>query len=161
MKLDTLRVLTEFYAEQYDKLVKRVSYRAGGPANAEDVVQEAFTRALTYIDSFEPDRDALGAWFNTILNNALKDFKKQERRQGATTDEPIIEDFDKYMYQQEQLEVIFQEIDDMPEPSRSIIRNFVVLGYSAKEVARMVDANIIAIRNTVQLFREYIRRQYA
>jgi len=40
--------LERFYKTNYLTLIKRVSHRAGGPYNAEDVVQEAFVRALKY-----------------------------------------------------------------------------------------------------------------
>jgi RNA polymerase sigma factor (sigma-70 family) len=52
-------------------------------ANAEDVVQEAYTKALTYIDKYNSERGEFDQWFSTILNNVLKDFKKIEHARGV------------------------------------------------------------------------------
>lgn len=158
MKLNKVTELTEFYCNNLDKLVKRYSYRAGGIENAEDVVQEAFTRALTYIDSFDPNNKELAAWFNTICNNSLKDFKRQERLQGLVTQEDrVLEHIDLAAHDEQLIEEIIEYVMQMPEPSRSIIESFVLLGYAAKEVVQLLDINFHTVRKCIQLFYEDMR----
>jgi len=152
--------LNEYYIKQYDRLVKRVSYRAGGIPNAEDVVQEAFTRALTYIDAYDPAQKPFAAWFNTILNNALKDFKRAERNAGTTVDEPVIEDLDAEIYKSEVVEELLSEIDQMKEQSKEILKQFVVLGYTAKEVVQATDFNIHTVRKCIADFYKAARERY-
>jgi RNA polymerase sigma factor (sigma-70 family) len=76
-------MIVQYYIDNRNKLVNRVKYRVGGIENAEDVVQEAFARALQYISTYDHDKP-FGAWFNTILNNATRDFKREYRDQGRT-----------------------------------------------------------------------------
>lgn len=71
-----------FYIKNRTVLLKRLRHRAGSPHNAEDVLQEAFCRALKYYSSFNPYTQEIGAWFNTIMNNSLTDFKRAEMTGG-------------------------------------------------------------------------------
>jgi RNA polymerase sigma factor (sigma-70 family) len=153
--------LTEYYTEQKDRLIKRVSYRAGGIHNAEDVVHEAFTRALQYIDAYDPQKRPLPAWFNTILNNALKDFKRAERNAGTTQEEQIIEDLDMEIFKSEVVEELINQIEAMKDPAREILQQFVVLGYTAKEVVQTTDLNIHTVRKCIADFYKSARDRYA
>ena len=60
-------IIEEFYKENFDKLVVQLSRRAGSLENAEDIVQEAFLRALTYKDAYNPKLNQFSTWFNGIL----------------------------------------------------------------------------------------------
>jgi RNA polymerase sigma factor (sigma-70 family) len=162
MKLNKVTTLTEFYCSEYDKLVKRFSYRAGGIPNAEDVVQEAFTRALYYIDSYDPNNKVMEAWFNTIINNTLKDFKRQERYQGMVAEpDRIIEDLELAAHDEQTLEKIMLEVKDMDEPAKSILELFVFLGYQSKEVVQLLDVNLWTVRKCIQMFYDDMREKYA
>ncbi len=52
--------------------------RAGG----EDVVQEAFCRALKFYGSYDERRGKLETWFNTILFNSLRDNQRASKGSG-------------------------------------------------------------------------------
>jgi len=73
-------MIEQHYRDNYKKLVYRIAYRVRGPANAEDVVQEAYARALKYVDNTEVLE--FDKWFNRLLNNACKDWQNVERHQG-------------------------------------------------------------------------------
>lgn len=64
-------IIHQHYLNNHQKLVKRYSFRAGGVHQAEDIVQEAYARALKY---FNPDRiDDFDKWFSIILVNSFND----------------------------------------------------------------------------------------
>jgi len=128
--------------------------------NAEDVVQEAFTRALTYIEAYDPAIKPLPAWFNTILNNALKDFKKAERNAGTTTEEGVIQELDSSVFKSEVVEDLVTQINDMQYPAKEILKQFVVLGFTAKEVVQTTDLNIHSVRKCIADFYKSAREQY-
>lgn len=76
-------IIEQFYIDNHELYVKRLSRQAGSPSNAEDVVQEAFLRALQYADSYtEREGQNMEKWFNSILRRALVDFKRVETKQG-------------------------------------------------------------------------------
>lgn len=154
--------LTAYYEEKYDDLVRRFSYRSGGIHNAEDVVQEAFARACQYITSFDPANREFGSWFNSILNNALRDFKREERSAGtAVQEDRVVDSLELKVHDETILEQLAQEISSMPSvKAREVLRQFVFLGYSAKECARTTDASLPYVRKVVQNFYNYAREVY-
>lgn len=162
MKYDEkVGLLNTHYVENYDKLVKRLSYRAGGIHNAEDVMQEAYARALNYLDSFDPMVKGFGAWFNSVINNSLRDFKSTERIRGMARSLDKEENLADIAQDQEIIDKLMQEVESIPnEKSREILKMFVFLGYSAKEVARVVDTNMSNIRRTINEFYKYAREVY-
>lgn len=78
--------IEQFYLANHDLYVKRLSRKAGSVQNAEDIVQEAFLRALFYADSYAAREDQdMEKWFNSILRRALVDFMRVETKQGMTS----------------------------------------------------------------------------
>lgn len=161
MKSDSKKeVLTDYYFESFDTLVKRVSRRAGGVAQAEDVVQNAFLRAIVYLNNYNPEKDFAG-WFNGILFNELKRFSAIERSSGMShDDEELTDSLEHTVYTGVLTEDIMKEVEEMPEKQREIIKRFVFLGDSGKSIARGLKVNIHTIRKTVQNFYTDVRARY-
>lgn len=72
-----MEVLLAHYNEKRSQYLKRLTFRAGTEWDAEDILQEAYTRALKYFNAF--DGSNFDRWFATIMNNALKDHKNSEK----------------------------------------------------------------------------------
>ena len=64
------------YKENYGRILKRMTFRAGGIHQAEDIVQEAYCRALKYYSELKVEE--FDRWFSMILNNAYNDYKRDE-----------------------------------------------------------------------------------
>jgi RNA polymerase sigma factor (sigma-70 family) len=65
------KMFDEHYRINFETLVKKIRSFAGSHHAAEDVVQEAYTRAIR---SYDDERVLeFNPWFNTILANSLKD----------------------------------------------------------------------------------------
>jgi len=69
---EAYKVIEDYYRKNFKRLVNISRGRAGSYHNAEDVVQEAFTRALKYHKSYNPAMTAFDAWFSRILDNSLR-----------------------------------------------------------------------------------------
>jgi len=79
----------------------------GNPQDAEDVTQEALTRAWTHFETFDPQR-SFEAWVFRIANNLMIDHnRRRRRRQEISLDASA---------------ACMEEIEDVchPEPSRNI-----------------------------------------
>jgi RNA polymerase sigma factor (sigma-70 family) len=152
-------IIRDLYENIYDQSLHRVKNRVGGLINAEDVVQEAFTRALTYANSFNERIASVGGWFNTILNNAAKDFKREERLSGmSTTDEELGEPADTTAYNNEMVEKVLEGMDE--SPYREILRLYFLLGYTPADIAKVTDQRPQSISNAVQRFKNEMRERY-
>lgn len=67
-------IIEKHYRENFGKLLKRFSFRSGGIHQAEDIVQEAYARAMKY---FKPERvDDFDKWFSIILINSFNDYMR-------------------------------------------------------------------------------------
>lgn len=151
--------LTTHFEENYDRLVKRASFRVGGMTNAEDVVQEAFTRALQYSASFEYSNRELTAWFNTILNNAASDLKSELRREGMSVASETPE-LEKVVLDHEILALVDQDMKEMGSAEEMVLKLYLVLDYTAKEVAAVTRYTPTHVRTRVNLFVHRMREKY-
>ena len=154
-------VIEEVYTAERSRLCKKVRNRVGGPVNAEDVVQEAFTRALQYQDSYNPEFKSLDAWLGTILNNAGRDFKKAERRQGMSAGTSV--DYETNTLEEDAIrtELVHRVLEDMAVSSYSeILRLYFLLGYTPKEISEVLEQAPQSISNAVQRFKNEMKEKY-
>ncbi|QVJ12717.1 hypothetical protein [Pseudomonas phage PSA11] len=154
-------IMGRFFKNNYNELVKRVSFRAGTPENAEDIVQEAFARALKYWNSYDPERKELGAWFNSILNNALRDFKRDERRYGMC-EEFDEEEVDGVVLSQTESglrKFIDRAIAERPSNVADVLHLYFILGYKPREIVEVTDADAAFVSRMVYNFREELKGQ--
>lgn len=152
-------LLDKFFRENYVELCKRVYHRSGGIHNSEDVVQEAFARSLHYQDSFNPEIKELGAWFNTILNNALRDHMKAERMSGCSVeyDEFLDEPYQPTEEEQQLYKLINKVIESKPQPYRDVLFLYFNRDYKPKEIARVVEFTNANVRKIVERFKVEMR----
>ena len=95
---DTMRALYRGYgAELYGFAVKCL----GDRGQAEEIVQEVFTRVWRHADSYDPDRASFRTWLYGIARHAIIDLKRRQAvRPGlaasAEHDEPRVDEaFDR------------------------------------------------------------------
>lgn len=159
--MDRNKVLEEFYKREYNNLVKRVNRRAGTPENAEDVVQESFYRAIKYWDSYDDTKKTIGAWFNTILNNALKDFKRDELNYGMCLelDEEQLDGVEMSQTDGDMLKRIGMFIDGKNESHREILDLYFHKGYKPREIAQITDVDNKTIRMAIWRFKEDVKEK--
>lgn len=153
-------VLGNYYKKEYSKLCKKVARRAGSPENAEDVVQEAFYRALKYWDSYNPETD-IGAWFNTILNNTCKDKMKDERMFGMSVEfeEELFDGVEMSQTDANTAEHIKKLIRSKGYPLREVLRLYYEKGYKSIEIKEILDVEYGTVRQAVWRFKEEVKEK--
>lgn len=140
----SLDKLTDLYRTVYKAKVKVMSRILGGDvALAEDVVQEAFTRAVKYILLFDEEKGLMETWFNAILFNALRDIRKQERNYQELYREIWLHDVmdpSKALLTPEYKRDIYlalQEVEN--DKHRRVLELFFLYGYTSKEIAEVEE----------------------
>lgn len=152
--------LAEYFEKEYNHLVKKVNRRAGGVENAEDVVQEAFFRACKYWDSYDP-KTKLGAWFNTILNNACKDKLREDRMLGMAVE---IEDdhFDPVELTETDINAV-KRIKELIRakgyPLSEVLRLYYEKGYKSIEIKQILDLEHGTVRQAIWRFKEEVKEK--
>lgn len=154
------KVLEEYFKKEYNNLCKKVARRAGSPENAEDVVQEAFYRALKYWNSYNP-ATKIGAWFNTILNNACKDKMRDERMAGASIEfeEELFDGVEMSQTDANTAEHIRKLINAKPYPLCEVLRLYYEKGYKSIEIKQILDVEHGTVRQAVWRFKEEVREK--
>jgi RNA polymerase sigma factor (sigma-70 family) len=82
----------ESFARAYDDEVWTVygffAYRLGSRADAEDLTQQTFERALRAWGRYDPERASVGTWLISIARNLLIDHYRRDR---SKSEEPLDE----------------------------------------------------------------------
>lgn len=159
-KEETYRRINLHYREEKNKLVSFYNKFFHNMDRTEDVVQEAYTRALTYWEGV-PEGDEFYPWFQTILSNCVRDNWKTELGQGmswsAEAEEVPVKAaaIPTIIFKQ-----VEQRIEAEPENVAKILHLFFLQQYNAKEVSEMVPETANAIRVIVHRFRNKIREEF-
>jgi RNA polymerase sigma factor (sigma-70 family) len=157
----TNQVIEEFYAKNFNNLVKKLTFRAGTPWDAEDAIHDAFERAIKYFASFDPDKSTFPMWFNRILVNAIKDhYNRNQGRNDVEFEEDMVDGIPCGHYADKVVAEIRERITTRKPHIAEILHLFFEKGYGAKDISRMVESSHIAVNQTIFRFREELRRDY-
>lgn len=87
-------IIEDYYGKNYRRLVKSIYFKVWNEADAEDIVQDAFTKALKYQDSYKNGN--FSNWFSKILLNAFRTWKSVNTHHQGTEelDEFTLESID-------------------------------------------------------------------
>jgi RNA polymerase sigma-70 factor, ECF subfamily len=137
---------------------------------AEDVVQEAYVRAFTHLESFRGD-SSLSTWLSRIaMNEALGRLRRRRPAveldslpQGAL-DAEIIQfplsaaaDPEKSMAQREIQAVVEHAIDELPEAFRLVFITRVIEGMNVEETAEILSLKPETVKSRLHRARTMLR----
>ena len=155
-------MIEQYYTENRKHLLKRIAGRGIRKDLTEDVLQESFTRAIKFIHTFDKSRN-FAAWFNTIMNNCIKDAKREDIMEGMTSSEDVPEpvsgeDLEFNSLLCERLE---GELEGRSKIHKDILYLYFKKNLKPAEISQVVDANNKAIRMTIWRFKEEMREKYS
>lgn len=144
------------------------------PADAEDLVQEAYLRAFRSWRQFEPGTN-LKAWLFRILTNLYITSYRRRQREPAMVSTADAEGFDLYATLSNQREAttrsaesivlerlvdddVKQALSDLPEQFRMAILLADVEGFSYREIADMLDIPIGTVMSRLHRGRKALQK---
>lgn len=153
--------------EAYQSPVYNLAYRMlNNSGEAEEAAQEAFIRAYTRLESYNPEHK-FSTWMLSITSNYCIDIIRKRRALLLSLDEPLpphpalMSDNSKgpeaQMMMNEQQDMVQSLLNELPDDYRQavVLRYWYDLSY--EEIAEMMDTTVSAIKS--RLFRA--RRQLA
>ncbi len=153
--------------EAYQTPVYNLAYRMlGNPGEAEEAAQEAFIRAFTRLESYDPSHK-FSTWLLSITSNYCIDQLRKRRALLLSIDEPLpphpalhsdrAKGPEAQVMNSEQEEMVQSLLSELQADYRQavILRYWYELSY--EEIAEMMDTTVSAIKS--RLFRA--RRQLA
>jgi RNA polymerase sigma factor (sigma-70 family) len=141
----------------FDQLVRRHLPRARllarrmlpDPDDADDLVQDAFLRALERINTFDASR-AFEPWFTRVLINLGRDLqRKQSVRRTEQHDPDRLAGGTSPDREVERIELrgsLSQALQALPDRRRMILMLFEIDGHSAQEIAAMLNVTEVTVR---------------
>jgi len=155
--------LEELFIKKQPRIIKQLVARKIDPYDAEDIVQEAFYRALKYEDSFDPEKARLDQWFGGILNRCQKDFARDQRMGGLTVeveDHHIFTD-DDFGEDQRAVRAVEDEINSIrSEQARMICHLYFIKQYSMKEITEVLDVCNKVVNTETYRFKMALRAKH-
>jgi RNA polymerase sigma-70 factor (ECF subfamily) len=138
--------LVQRYLPQARRLAARLM---ADPDDADDLVQDAFLRALDRIATFDAGR-AFGPWFTRLLiNTGIDQRRKQAVRRTESQDPEMLAGKSSPHRDAERAE-LRQSLDDalekLPNRQRLIVSLFEIEGHSTEEVANMLSVSQVTVR---------------
>ena len=142
-------------------------YLARGEADAQDVVQDAFLRALKYFASFRGMEVSEGrAWLLAIVRNTALDLRRRQRRDAdaAEFDEQLHSESVGEFHPEAELlratasESLHQALDRMQPEFREVIVLRELDGMSYKEIGEVTGVPIGTVMSRLSRARERLQR---
>lgn len=161
--MDNKELITQYYKENFHKWVKRLSRRVPSEMDAEDVVHEAFTRALTYAHTFDPNISAIDTWFTNILNNTHRrmkrnDFLSCEIQEGDW----FTKEADDYEDDEFTCKKIKEKISGVKhDHHRNVLFSHFIAGNKVGQVASQLNIPVATVKTIIKRFKKAVGEEYA
>jgi RNA polymerase sigma-70 factor (ECF subfamily) len=156
--------------EPYRHALEVHCYRMLGSAqDAEDLVQETLLRAWRALERFEP-RAQFQTWLYRIATNAcLDELERRPRRPepvdpfpdrpSAGTASPTYDPAARYAIREGMELALMRAIQQLPGRQRAVLIFRDVLGWTAPEVAEVLESTVASVNSALQRARSTIERQ--
>ena len=153
--------------EPYRHALEVHCYRMlGSPHEAEDLVQETLLRAWRALERFEP-RAQLQTWLYRIATNAcLDELERRPRRPepvdpfpDRATEETASPTYDpaaRYAIREGMELALLRAIQELPGRQRAVLIFRDVLGWTAPEVAELLESTVASVNSALQRARATI-----
>ena len=157
-----VRELTRRYNQRLYRIARGI---VRSDAEAEDVVQDTYVRALTGLERFRGD-SALGTWLTRIaINEALGRVRRARPMTNILDDSPNAPDNvatetpdpEKLMATLESRAMLEEAIDQLPDPFRSVFVARIVEGLSVEETAVLFGLRPETVKTRVHRARVRLR----
>lgn len=156
MKFD---LIEEHYIANRQKLVKRMTFLSGSPEAGEDIVQEAYSRALKYFNSY--DGRALNHWINRIVHTCLIDYKNEENghpQDGLAEFEEI--PIPCPSYPDHIMREVYELIDTKSPVQIEVLTMHFRHEYAAIDISKITEYSYAQCHKIISRFREELRQLY-
>jgi RNA polymerase sigma factor (sigma-70 family) len=153
-------LIERHYLLNRQKLVKRMYFRSGSEAAAEDIVQTAYERAIRYclrggvVEKFDQ-------WFTTVLNNAMREYQNNEKGYShRDEDEEETSDAPCSHYPARVMAEILSMIEERSEDHQEILTLYFHQEYTATDISQITEHSYAKVHQTIQRFRNELKVIY-
>ena len=122
-------------------------------ALAEDLVQEAYMRAIRSIDE---EKDSFKFWLFKVCRNLYFDtLRKNKKVEAITSDMPSNESLVDDVIQKDEYRALYKAISILKDDFREVVRLYYFDSMSVKEIASIVDESVDNVK--IKLYRARLK----
>lgn len=128
---------------------------------AEDAIQEACKRALMWHTSFDNTK-TFDKWFNSILNNSLRDLLAEEKRGGTKIEYKDWQDT-RIAPEKKVSDILTQveeDIAQLPDDKREVATLYFLKGYTPREICKIVEMTNNSVRSFLKRYKQTLEEAY-
>ena len=142
-----------FYKPMYNVCLRMV----GNAAEAEDVMQEAFLKAFTKIDTYE-GVVSFGAWLKKIVINRSLDHLKKRKVKFEELNEKIVDEEPVMLVISEiQMGKLKKAILQLPDGYRVVLTLHLLEGYDHEEISQILGITNVSSRSQYMRAKQKLR----
>ena len=153
--------IEEHYRKNFDNLVRLYAYRLHSVENAEEAIQNAYVRALSYWEAYNVS-GSMDRWMSRIIQRAVFDAARDWTNDAIVEFEPD----EQHGFNDNGYYIIFNKriFGMIAEESDSQIREILWLyfkhGFSAYDIAEITNQKRRTIEQYIYRFRGKIKEKY-
>jgi RNA polymerase sigma-70 factor, ECF subfamily len=141
--LETEKSIEQLCSATWETIYRYVYFKVQNKEEAEDITQETYIKAISYIQKNDVKIDKFVSFLKTVSLNVIKDKWRKGKRQGAVVNldeinpkEIAIEDHTQVMAQREMIQTALELLN---EEQRIVIELRILKGYSVADTAKQMD----------------------
>lgn len=157
-----LEIYDRYYKAMYNTALRIVK----DSAEAEDIMQEAFLKAFSKIDSFQGTA-SFGAWLKKIVVNlSISSFNKTVKRNEVSYNDELKNEADTdagYILEEDskndKVKAILGALNSLKENYRICLNLHLIEGYDYEEICEILDITYANCRTTISRAKESLRKK--
>ena len=151
------RAQFEIYKVYYKPMYNVCLRMVGNAVEAEDVMQEAFLRAFTKLDTYE-GVVSFGAWLKKIVINRSLDFLKKRKVKFEEINEKIPdEEPEQLVISEIHMETLKKAIYQLSDGYRVVLTLYLLEGYDHEEIAQILGITNVSSRSQYMRAKQKLR----
>lgn len=145
----------DIIARAYDRyaamLYRLCAVQLGSASDAEDVVQDVFVKYISLLPTFNDDEHEK-AWFIRVAVNRCHDKRRAKFFKTSVPLESV-----EHMAATPEQSAVLEELTALPEKYRAPLVLHYVEGYSVKEIAKILELTVSAVKVRLHRGRQLLR----
>lgn len=159
-----LEMYNKYYKAMYNTALRIVK----DPAEAEDVMQEAFIKAFSKINSFQ-GKSTFGAWLKKItVNLSINSFHKSNKYQQVSYENEFRHKVEESDYEgitiqegeiNSQVQKVLTALNSLKESYRIVLTLHLIEGYDYDEICEILGWSSANCRTSISRAKESLRKK--
>lgn len=168
MKVDDEKIIEQLCSNTWESVYRFVYYKVQNREEAEDITQETYSKAISYIKKNNSQIDSVVKFLKTVSINVIRDKWRKGKRQGTSIniddiniEDQTIEDQTEVMAKRE---LILNALELLNEEQRKVIELRILQGYSVADTAKKMkktESNIRVLQyRAIQKLTKILKKDY-